>query len=79
MENIEKRVIKTISKINKETLIDDLNLNLFDAGILDSFGILSLLSGLEKEFGLQVQGEDLVMDNFVNINSIIKFVCKMQG
>jgi acyl carrier protein len=47
---------------------------LIESGILDSMAIMALLQFLEREFDLQVPGEDLVPDNFASIATIATFV-----
>ena len=47
---------------------------LVESGIIDSLGIMSLLSFVEEKFAIQIQGEDLIPDNFESINSIAALV-----
>ena len=47
---------------------------LVESGIIDSLGIMSLLSFVEETFAIQIQGEDLIPDNFESINSIAALV-----
>lgn len=47
---------------------------LIDSGILDSFGIMSLLGYLEESFSVEISGDDLVPDNFSSIETISKFI-----
>jgi acyl carrier protein len=56
-----------IEKINYETLI-------FEEGIFDSLGFLSLVSFLQDEFGVEIDGEDLNEENFESINAIVNFI-----
>ena len=50
------------------SLIDDLN--------LVSIQILELIVQLEKEFGIELQDEDLDIASFANINAVAKLVEK---
>lgn len=50
---------------------DDL---LIESGIIDSMGIMSLLSFLEEKFSLQIPGDDLIPENFASIASISDLV-----
>lgn len=47
---------------------------LLQNGILDSLGILELVNDLEQEFGISVEDEDLVPDNFQTIECLTAFV-----
>lgn len=50
---------------------DDL---LIESGIIDSMGIMSLLSFLEEKFSLQIPGDDLIPENFASITRISDLV-----
>jgi D-alanine--poly(phosphoribitol) ligase subunit 2 len=49
-------------------------LDLFDAGVLDSLAFVTLLLGLEREFGLSVPLDALELEHFASINAIADFV-----
>jgi acyl carrier protein len=54
--------------------------DLLDQGILDSLGVMKLVVFLEKTFSIEVADEDIVPENFQNLNMIAKFVeQKMQN
>lgn len=44
--------------------------DLLTEGIIDSLGILQLVSFLEEEFDLQVADEDVVLENFQSISAL---------
>ena len=48
--------------------------NLFEAGIVDSAGLISFVCFIEKEFELTIPDEDLLPDNFVSIRSIADYI-----
>jgi acyl carrier protein len=50
--------------------------SLIDSGIVDSLGILDLVSFLEGEFGLQVSDDELLPENFQTIECIATLVKK---
>ena len=39
-------------------------------GLLDSFDLLTLVSDLDKQFGVSIPGTDIVPENFRNLESI---------
>ena len=39
-------------------------------GMLDSFDMMTLVSDLDKEYGISIAGVDIVPENFQNIASI---------
>lgn len=48
--------------------------NLFDAGIVDSAGLISFIAFIEKKFGLDIPDEDLLPENFVSITAIAHYI-----
>ncbi len=47
-----------------------------DGGIIDSTGVLELVSFLEEEFSIAVEDEELVPENLDSINNVIAYVEK---
>jgi acyl carrier protein len=43
-------------------------------GLIDSLGILEVVTFMEKEFGIIVSDEDLLPENFGSIQSLASFV-----
>ena len=39
-------------------------------GMLDSFDMVTLVSTLDKNFGISIQGTDIVTENFQNLQTI---------
>jgi acyl carrier protein len=50
--------------------------SLLDAGIIDSTGVMELVSFLEQEFGIQVDDQDLVPENLDSIDALAAFVTR---
>jgi acyl carrier protein len=48
--------------------------SLFDAGVLDSFGLLEFLTALEKDFDIKIPDEDLRPSNFDTIAKIHSYL-----
>jgi acyl carrier protein len=47
---------------------------LLDNGILDSLGILEVVTFLEREFGLAIADEELLPENFESVATLTMFV-----
>lgn len=45
-----------------------------DSGIIDSTGILELISFLEESFALTIHDDELIPENLDSINNLIKFI-----
>lgn len=54
------------------------NDNVISSGVVDSLGIVKIISYLENTFSIVIDDTDLVMENFETIESIATFVerCK---
>lgn len=50
--------------------------DLFEEGLLDSFGMVELLATLEQEFGITVSPEELEFENFRSVNAIAAFAAR---
>jgi acyl carrier protein len=48
--------------------------SLLDNSIIDSMGILELVNFIESEFGITVDGEDLLPENFQTVRVLAAFV-----
>ncbi len=50
--------------------------SLFDAGVLDSFGLLEFLTAVEEELGIKIPDEDLVPSNFETVARIRAYLSR---
>lgn len=48
--------------------------SLFDAGVIDSFGVMDLVGKLEERFGFQVPDSEMVPRKFETLAKIAAFV-----
>lgn len=53
--------------------------SLMDAAVLDSLHLTDLVTQLERAFGIRVELEDLVPDNFDTVMDIVRFVSMKLG
>ena len=45
-----------------------------ESGIIDSTGILELIAFLEETYGLEVEDEDVVPENFDSLQNVVRFL-----
>lgn len=64
---VEKMTAEGGTKVTAET-------SLLDSGIIDSTGILEVVSFIESEFGIRVQDEEIVPEHFESVQRIAAFV-----
>ena len=57
----------------KEDGLND-DASFLDEGIVDSTGILELVSFLEEEFSISVEDEELVPENLDSINNVVAYL-----
>lgn len=55
------------------------NLSLLDSGLLDSTGVLELITFLESRFGITVEDTEVVPENLDSLASIEAFVKRKQA
>jgi acyl carrier protein len=48
-------------------------------GLMDSTGILELLSFIEEKYGISIDDEELIPDNFDSLNKLSAFITKKMG
>lgn len=73
--DIEQFIKDVLEEVTGET-IEDKGLPLLEEELLDSMSILFLVSEIEDKYAIQVPMEDVVEDNFKNIESIVDYVNK---
>jgi len=77
-ERIRKFLLEELQlKDSRAELTDDLPL--IEGHVIDSLDMLKLVALIEEEFGIDVEDEDLVPDNFASIREIAKFVDSKRG
>ncbi|MFO0674893.1 MAG: acyl carrier protein [Polyangiaceae bacterium] len=59
------------------SLADDASL--LDKGIVDSTGVLEVISFLEKEFSIQIEETEILPENLDSIAQLTAFVTKKKG
>ena len=73
LEKLEKVFLTEIAvDLGKKSLNPDEDL--LEQGILDSIGIMKLIVFIEENFGIQVADEEIIPENFQNLNSMVAFV-----
>jgi acyl carrier protein len=53
--------------------------SLLQKGLIDSTGILEIVSFIEEKYGISVEDDELVPENLDSIDSIAKYVSRKQG
>ena len=54
--------------------------DLLEHGLLDSMGIIKLIVYIEETFGIKIEDDEIIPENFQSLNLMVKFVeQKMQN
>ena len=72
--DIQSRVTAVIQSVTDKKLNGDEEESLFESGLLDSFALPDLVSGLEKEFGIKIPDSDLNPRKFESVARISEYV-----
>ena len=52
--------------------------DMFDAGIIDSFGFIELVSFMEKEYGLKISNEQIMNDELSSYEKLCRLVIEFE-
>ena len=70
-------VMRLLAEVCGTDAIDqERDVDLFDAGLLDSLGFIHLLVGLEDDFGIRVPPTAVERDEVSTVNRILTFVAE---
>jgi acyl carrier protein len=69
------RIIEILTEIRSEF---DFNgeVNFFENGMLDSFDIVTLVTAIDEEYKISIDGIDIIPDNFSTVDAIINLLAK---
>ena len=74
---MQEKIIKYIEEeLSNEELDEGIELteDLLGSGILDSLGMMNLISFLEEEFNCKVLPEEMVIENFMTVANILDYL-----
>ena len=69
MKKIRDRIIDILKECEVEEK-DIYNENFIENEILESLQIAEIIMQIEEEFRIEIDGEDIIPDNFINIQKI---------
>jgi len=73
-DNITEDIYKYICKEMNYSDEFDVEMNIIERGIIDSLGILKLVTFLETKYSIEIALEDVNEDNFAKVGTIADFV-----
>ena len=73
---MREKLIEIIKNVN-ENVIDYKGNNMIEDGIIDSLELMEIIDAIEENLGIEIDADDIVMENFMNIDSIVALITKM--
>ncbi len=73
--DIKNKVVNILCEVNPK-IQDNIETDLLESGILDSFEIVNIVMELEMSFGIEIEPEDIAPDNFKTVGAIVKLIEK---
>jgi acyl carrier protein len=70
-------VKRILCRLTRTEQIDD-GVDLIEAELLDSFGIVNLIAELERHFGVSIPGDKVNAENFSRIDGILRLLDGLQ-
>lgn len=75
MSELRNKVLGIIREF-ADDVPDDPSADLLEQGIINSLGIMNILSSLEADFDIEVDGDDITKTNFKSIDAMVAMVEK---
>ncbi len=75
---MREQIMKILKDIRSDVDFEKEQL-LIDNGVLDSFDIISIVSEFNDAFGVEINVDDLLPENFNNIGAMVELITKLQN
>lgn len=72
---MEKTIIAILNELRPEFDFSE-PVNFIEEGMLDSFDVINLVNTLDNEFGISIDGSDILPKNFSSVDGIIELLKK---
>lgn len=71
---MKEQIIQILTDLRPEFDFTQEEVNFIEEGMLDSFDMVALVSELDSQFGISIDGIDIVPENFGTVDDIIAVV-----
>ncbi len=72
---MNKKIIDILTELRPEFDFSE-DVNFIEEGMLDSFDIVNLVATLDEQFGISIDGMDILPENFSSVEKIIRLLIK---
>lgn len=66
---MKEKIIATLNELRPEFDFA-VDVNFIEEGMLDSFDVINLVTTLDSEFGISIDGTDVLPENFSSVDAI---------
>ena len=73
---MDAKILSVLKKIRPEIETFHSSENFILEGLLDSFDMVLLVAELDKNFNISIDGEEVTLENFMNLSSISSLITK---
>jgi acyl carrier protein len=73
---MKSKIIAILNDIRPEFDFSEPVNNFIEAGMLDSFDLVTLVTSVDETFGISIDGTDILPENFSNLESILNLLNK---
>ena len=71
---MKEKIIEILTDLRPEFDFTQEGINFIEEGMLDSFDMVALVSELDSQFGISIDGIDIVPENFGTVEDIIAVI-----
>lgn len=71
---MKEQIIQILTDLRPEFDFTQEGVNFIEEGMLDSFDMVALVSELDSQFGISIDGIDIVPENFGTVDDIIAVI-----
>ena len=75
---MREQIIRILSELRPEFDFTK-EVDFIEAGMLDSFDLVSLVDSIEQEVGVAISGMDIIPENFNSADALWKMICELRG
>ena len=72
-QQIRSYVAESLFFSSDDYALDD-DMSFLDEGVVDSTGVVELVLFVEENFGIEVDDDEIVPDNFDSVNNLVAYI-----
>ena len=76
---MEEKIVSMLKKICEKWSEEYGDINLLQDGYLDSLGIMTSITEVEEQLGIEIDIDDVIPENFSTVDSVVLLLEKYEG